>query len=101
MADVPGPSSENRNKNTELDEKLDLYSDKFDPLAFLYSDKAKIPNPNAKVFDNLAMWQSNYKRAGQPQKKGKTVDKSERPARRWLPHQCKHQLLIFIFVTIL
>ncbi|XP_066254544.1 U7 snRNA-associated Sm-like protein LSm11 [Euwallacea similis] len=74
-------------KSSDSLAKLDIYSEKFDPLAFLLSDQAKIPRPDAKVFDNLAKWHSHHQQKSKQVVEKKTSAKSDLPARRWLPHQ--------------
>lgn len=98
MADKPGSSGDQTRDSTQVDDKLDIYSEKFDPLAFLQSDKVKVPRPKAKVFDNIAMWHTHYQRGSQDApKRGKKTEKEAVPARRWLPHQCKCEFCYFLF----
>ncbi|XP_066151398.1 U7 snRNA-associated Sm-like protein LSm11 isoform X3 [Euwallacea fornicatus] len=91
MADNSGSrrcTSKKVTKSSDSIAELDIYSEKFDPLAFLLSEQAKIPRPDAKVFDNLAKWQSHHQqKSRQDVEKKKTPGKSDLPARRWLPHQ--------------
>ncbi|KAF7267497.1 hypothetical protein GWI33_019277 [Rhynchophorus ferrugineus] len=90
MADVPGPSgvktTKNEEKDTKLEDAIDFYSEHFDPLVTLYSNQVKLPKPNAKPFDNLAMWNSHYRR-GETKKVEKKSKDQPLPQRRWLPHQ--------------
>lgn len=97
MAADPGSSGGKTTDSSQLDDKLDIYSEKFDPLAFLQSDQVKVPRPNAKVFDNIAMWHTHYKRGSQDApKRGKKPEKAALPTRRWLPHQCKCKFWYFL-----
>ncbi|KAL1508897.1 hypothetical protein ABEB36_003717 [Hypothenemus hampei] len=88
MADESGPSSDNL-PNSEIndDEKTNLYSENFDPLVFLLSDKAKIPQPKAKVYDNVSKWYSNCNKSGNSENRRKKIEKMDQPVRRWQPHQ--------------
>lgn len=91
-------------KETTTEEKLDFYSEKFDPLLALKCKSARPPVPGAKTFDNLAMFNSYLKRmqqggatANQPQrdvfKKPKPGSSKEQQVdqfqRRFQPHQSK------------
>ncbi|XP_030757043.1 U7 snRNA-associated Sm-like protein LSm11 [Sitophilus oryzae] len=91
MADHPGPSGvnkqENTAKNTENQRAVDFFSEKFDPLAVLYSDKVNLPHSKAKPYDNLAMWNSKYQARENVPKKTKKTDQGPAPQRNWLPHQ--------------
>ncbi|CAG9772489.1 unnamed protein product [Ceutorhynchus assimilis] len=84
MSEKPGPSRQNPVNTDDEDDRLNFYSDNFDPLLFLTSERTKIPKPDAQTFDNLAMWHSHYNRPANEKKK--EIPK-ELPARRWLPHQ--------------
>lgn len=46
----------------EYDPALDVYSEHFDPLKALYSDKFVVPCKNAKVYDNLSQFESKVMR---------------------------------------
>lgn len=46
------------------DEELDVTSSKFNPLKALYSERVKIPFPDAQKFDNVASFLSRLKQAG-------------------------------------
>lgn len=46
------------------DEELDIRSDKFNPLKALYSDKFKVPFEGAQALDNVGMFMSRLKKAG-------------------------------------
>lgn len=48
----------------KIDEKLDVMSEKFDPLLALYSNSIVLPKPNVKPFDNLESVQSAIDRLG-------------------------------------
>lgn len=54
-------------ERSSSDESLDPTSEKFDPLKALYSQKARIPAPEAAVYDNLAKFESVVLK-GQPEK---------------------------------
>lgn len=51
-------------EQTSSDEELDVTSSKFNPLKALYSEKFKIPFPDARKFDNVATFLSRLKQAG-------------------------------------
>lgn len=55
MADVQENSS---------DDELNIYSENFNPLKALYSDKFKIPVPDVKRLDNVQIFFSRLKSAG-------------------------------------
>ena len=46
------------------DERLDIYSEKFDPLLALYSPDFVIPDPSAPVLDNVGVFISRFERGG-------------------------------------
>ncbi|KAH1012957.1 hypothetical protein HUJ05_012021 [Dendroctonus ponderosae] len=87
MADRAGPSKEKCDNDNEIDEKLNLYSEKFDPLTFLLSNKTTVPKPTVKLFDNIAMWYSHYTRGGSSAGRGKKPEQKDVAKRKWLPHQ--------------
>ncbi|XP_050304220.1 U7 snRNA-associated Sm-like protein LSm11 isoform X2 [Anthonomus grandis grandis] len=90
MADDQEKLSGTSKNSPEEAEKLNIYSEKFDPVAFLRSDKVPLPKSDATTFDNLAMWYSSYtnKKRGEGTSKNTKKDaKSDLPVRRWLPHQ--------------
>lgn len=97
MAGQAGPSREKCDTDNETDEKLNLYSDKFDPLTFLLSDKAIVPKPTGKVFDNIAMWYSHYTRGGSSAGRGKKPEQKDVTKRKWLPHQCKDYIPVNVY----
>jgi len=45
-----------KSESSSSDETLDVTSEKFDPLKAIYSEKIKVPFPEAKSFDNLAQY---------------------------------------------
>lgn len=89
---------ENADENREYDERLDFYSEKFDPLFALSMEKNKVPIYSVKIYDNL----SAYKRAkdveskpelAQKEPKAGTSKESENQQpgqRRFLPHQSEY-----------
>lgn len=99
MADVPGPSGVTTTKKEGKDIKpenvVDFYSEDFDPLITLYSNQVILPKPNAKPFDNLAMWNSHYSRGGAKETAKKVINQPL-PQRRWLPHQCKYFVVLLL-----
>lgn len=76
-------------QNVEKDPRLDFYSAKFDPLFALRVNKLKVPNENAKVYDNLSSYTAAISQQDNPRpKKEKKIEISEvELTRRWLPEQ--------------
>lgn len=71
-------------------DSTDVYSEKFDPLKALYSDKARIPVPEAPVFDNISKFESAVLKGvviktNDGEKSKKEGESSS--TRRFLPHQ--------------
>ncbi|KAG5678080.1 hypothetical protein PVAND_007782 [Polypedilum vanderplanki] len=56
--------TEDKSKSDSNDEELDLTSENFNPLKALYSKNVKLPVKNVKRFDNLAIFLSRLKKAG-------------------------------------
>lgn len=80
------------------DPRLCFYSEKFDPLYALTVPDIKIPEPKAKVFDNLDIYKNNIDRKEPREaKKREQVDETLKASqiRRWLPHQSR--LIMFLF----
>lgn len=64
--------------------KVDVCSDKFDPLAALYSPTVSVPFPNVKCFNNVAEYES-FLRGGKGRAKPENVEKRQRKARKGVP----------------
>ncbi|KAL3278175.1 hypothetical protein HHI36_013516 [Cryptolaemus montrouzieri] len=83
----------------DIDERLDFYSDKFDPVYALTVEKINLPMPTAMTHDNLSAYQSAQKpkpsaSTAHPRKleaeRTKTEGENsglETGKRRFLPHQ--------------
>lgn len=56
--------SENNEKSPVNEEELDVTSEKFNPLKALYSKDVKLPVKNVKQLDNLGIFLSRLKNAG-------------------------------------
>lgn len=80
------------------DPALDVTSKHFDPLKALRSDDVILPVPNARAFDNIAKFESMYKKfdftkmsisevKSKPVKKEEPSNISFASVRRFLPHQ--------------
>ncbi|XP_062855981.1 U7 snRNA-associated Sm-like protein LSm11 [Trichomycterus rosablanca] len=67
--------------NRDLDEKLDISSDQFDPLLALYSSQVPLPYPDVKCFNNIAEYESFIK-GGRGRAKPENVEKKLRKARK-------------------
>nr|XP_046152657.1 U7 snRNA-associated Sm-like protein LSm11 [Oncorhynchus gorbuscha] len=61
--------------------KLDVTSDKFDPLLALYSTTVPLPYPNVKCFNNIAEYES-FLKGGRGRAKPENVEKKQRKARK-------------------
>ncbi|CAI5651636.1 U7 snRNA-associated Sm-like protein LSm11 [Oreochromis niloticus] len=59
--------------------KLDVCSDKFDPLLALYSPAVQLPFPNIKCFNNVAEYES-FLKGGRGRAKPENVEKRQRKA---------------------
>lgn len=79
-----------RDKKPENNEKLDFFSEKFDPLLALQVPDLKIPSQSAKKYDNLALYvvAMEQNKSDQPRKERKQETKVE-IVRRWLPEQSR------------
>lgn len=64
--------------------KIDVCSEKFDPLAALYSPTVSVPFPNVKCFNNVAEYES-FLRGGKGRAKPENVEKRQRKARKGVP----------------
>ncbi|KAM7000846.1 U7 snRNA-associated Sm-like protein LSm11 [Tautogolabrus adspersus] len=60
-------------------EKVDVCSDKFDPLLALYSPTVPLPFPNVKCFNNVSAYES-FLRGGQGRAKPENVEKKRQKA---------------------
>lgn len=56
--------NKNSQKSEEKDDELDITSENFNPLKALYSEQMKLPVKNVKRLDNLAVFLSRLKNAG-------------------------------------
>lgn len=56
------PQSDNRTEKKVFDPELDVKSDKFNPLKALTSSDFVLPVEKAKIFDNVAVFESYWKR---------------------------------------
>lgn len=61
--------------------KLDVTSEKFDPLLALYSTTVPLPYPNVKCFNNIAEYES-FLKGGRGRAKPENVEKKLRKARK-------------------
>lgn len=101
VSKVGGTSNTNKDdtKSAVYDSALDFYSDKFDPLKALYTPDLKPPVVDARLYDNLSLYESARKQTSADADGGKTKSQQkskqskqsdEAPfERNWLPHQCK------------
>lgn len=69
---------------TDINRKLDISSDEFDPLLALYSSELPLPYPNIRCFNNLAEYES-FMRGGRGRAKPENVEKKMRKAKRGVP----------------
>lgn len=60
-------------------DKLDICSDKFDPLLALYSPTVQLPFPNIKCFNNVAEYES-FLKGGRGRAKPENLEKRQRKA---------------------
>ncbi|KAI5105080.1 U7 snRNA-associated Sm-like protein LSm11, partial [Silurus meridionalis] len=65
----------------DVEKKLDVSSDQFDPLLALYSPEVPLPYPNIKCFNNLAEYES-FMKGGRGRAKPENVEKRIRKAKR-------------------
>lgn len=86
-------SGRNSTKKEDYDPRLDFFSEHFDPLLALTTPGVVPPVPGAKVFDNLARYESNQNKPQGAQNVAPKLKPSTSAGtsydRRWLPHQCK------------
>ncbi|XP_072519654.1 U7 snRNA-associated Sm-like protein LSm11 [Salminus brasiliensis] len=75
------PESDQSDSEDDLDKKLDISSDQFDPLLALYSPQVPLPFPNIKCFNNIAEYESFIK-GGRGRAKPENVEKRLRKARK-------------------
>lgn len=61
----------------DLDNKLDISSDQFDPMLALYSPQVPLPYPNIKCFNNIAEYES-FMKGGRGRAKPENVEKKLR-----------------------
>ncbi|KAM6953197.1 U7 snRNA-associated Sm-like protein LSm11 [Aplochiton taeniatus] len=80
---APSDSETDTNRDTEEDigAKLDVCSDKFDPLLALYSPTVPLPYPNIKCFNNISEYES-FLKGGRGRAKPENVEKRLRKANK-------------------
>lgn len=92
--DTPSNSGE----SSTVDPELDIASDKFSPMRALKSPSFTLPVKNAKIFDNVAKFETHWKRLNEKEdetaKQGTRNDSKKRQieqmsgnVRRFQPHQ--------------
>ncbi|MGH0123215.1 UNVERIFIED_CONTAM: hypothetical protein FKN15_011239 [Acipenser sinensis] len=64
--------------------RLDVSSDRFDPLLALYSPDIPLPYPNVKCFNNLAEYES-FLKGGRGRAKPENVEKKNRKSKKGVP----------------
>lgn len=79
ISSTPPPVSErkpesNRGDAGDGEDKLDVCSDRFDPLLALYSPAVQLPFPNIKCFNNVAEYES-FLKGGRGRAKPENVEK--------------------------
>lgn len=74
----PAPDSEPGDDDAD---KVDVCSEKFDPLLALYSPTVSLPFPNVKCFNNVAEYES-FLRGGRGRAKPENVEKRQRKAKK-------------------
>ncbi|MBN3317619.1 LSM11 protein, partial [Atractosteus spatula] len=89
--DIMNPSSlqdpdEEQGEEPEDDQKvkLDVSSDKFDPLLALYCPEISLPYPNVRCFNNIAQYES-FLRGGSGRAKPQNVAKKNKKAKKGVP----------------
>uniref|UniRef100_A0A671NZK6 LSM11, U7 small nuclear RNA associated n=1 Tax=Sinocyclocheilus anshuiensis TaxID=1608454 RepID=A0A671NZK6_9TELE len=65
----------------DIETKLDISSDKFDPLLVLYSPQVPLPYPSIKCFNNIAEYES-FMKGGRGRAKPENVEKRLRKAQK-------------------
>ncbi|KAL2089128.1 hypothetical protein ACEWY4_016027 [Coilia grayii] len=68
----------------QMDSRLDICSDQFDPELALYSPKVQLPFPNIRCFNNVAEYES-FLKGGRGRAKPENVARKERAARKGVP----------------
>ncbi|XP_018611830.1 U7 snRNA-associated Sm-like protein LSm11 isoform X2 [Scleropages formosus] len=67
--------------NADIDSKLDVSSDQFDPLLALYSPEIRLPYPNIRCFNNISEYES-FLKGGRGRAKPQNVEKKRRKAQK-------------------
>uniref|UniRef100_UPI0037E87FA4 U7 snRNA-associated Sm-like protein LSm11 n=1 Tax=Semicossyphus pulcher TaxID=241346 RepID=UPI0037E87FA4 len=70
-----------RNEGDDDADKIDVCSDKFDPLLALYSPSVPLPFPNVKCFNNVSAYES-FLKGGRGRAKPENVEKKRQKAMR-------------------
>lgn len=65
----------------DIDSKLDVSSEHFDPMLALYSPKISLPYPDVRCFNNVAEYES-FLRGGRGRAKPENVEKKKRKAQK-------------------
>ncbi|XP_036404371.1 U7 snRNA-associated Sm-like protein LSm11 [Megalops cyprinoides] len=88
-----------RKAEDEIDSKLDVSSDQFDPLLALYSPQVPLPYPNIKCFNNIAEYES-FLKGGRGRAKPENVEKRLRKAQKGVPDPERIERLKKLMVNV-